>query len=58
MFENVSFSEHMYVLKFRKKGMAPKKYNSWRALERCDNVLGDSDSDSESELKFSKSYGG
>jgi hypothetical protein len=55
MFENVSVSEYMYVLKFRKKGMAQKKYNSWRALERCDNVLG---GDSESELELLKSYGG
>ncbi len=55
MFGNFSFSEHIYVLKFRKKGMGQKKYNSWRALERCDNVLW---GDSESDLDFLKSYGG
>ena len=52
MFENVSFSEHINVLKFRINGKAPPKNNSWRALERGDNVLG---GDSESFLCVTES---
>ncbi len=35
MFGNVSFSEQMYVLKFRKKGMAPKNITAdgrWKGV--------------------------